>query len=149
MKIFQASHEIDAPVAEVWEVLAEVMAWAQWTPTVNQIEGLDGPELAVGHRFKISQPKLQPATWTVMQLDPRKHFTWESRSRGLTMSADHILEAVGEGSTRVQLTFSFHGPIGTLVAWLYGTLVASYLETEAASLKRRAEALSSAQQSAV
>jgi hypothetical protein len=132
---YEASATIEAPVESVWRRLADVVRWSQWTPTVAQVDALDRPELALGHRYRVRQPKLRPTVWTVTLLEAPLRFTWETRFPGVRMVADHILERRPSGETALTLRFSFDGWLGPLVGRLYRKLVRSYLATEAACLR--------------
>ena len=123
----------------IWKVLSDVAHWHEWTPTVIKVEVLDGPELKLNNHYKVFQPKLQPAVWTVTVLTPPSNFTWESRMPGMLMVADHILKPINANQTEVTLTFSFQGALGAILGRLYRKTVESYIATEAQSLKKRVE----------
>lgn len=71
---------IDAPADLVWNVFTDVEHWPDWTPSVTRLAGLDGPELVVGRRFQIDQPRLPRLVWTVTEFIPHKSWTWAQRS---------------------------------------------------------------------
>ncbi len=54
---------INASPDVVWETLADVERWPEWTRSVRSVELLDGT-LADGHRVRIRQPKLPSLAWT-------------------------------------------------------------------------------------
>jgi hypothetical protein len=139
MPVHRTSTCIDAPPQIVWPVLANVTLWPQWTPTVSAVDPLDGPDLQVGRRYRLTQPKLRPATWTVTDVLVNGGFTWESRSPGMTMVAKHVIEPSGIKQTHVTLTFEFRGVLGALLGRLSKALVESYLTTEASSLRTHIE----------
>jgi hypothetical protein len=95
--------------------------------------------LQIGSRYIVSQPKLRPATWVVTELEPPHRFTWQARSPGLLMVADHAIEETALGMSRVTLRFSFSGVLGIPIGWLFGSITGRYLVQEAASLKRKVE----------
>ena len=134
--LFQA--EVAAAPAVVWDLLARVEDWPGWTPTVERIVNLSGQSLAMGRQYKVKQPGLREAVYTITGLEDCRRFTWESRLPGTRLIADHIVEEVG-GKTRLELSFSAEGVMGALVQWLYGGKIASFVETEGRSLKRAAE----------
>ncbi len=140
MWTFTATTLIDAPVEQVWLVLADVLHWPQWLPTVTSVEALGPPNMVVGANYRIVQPKLRPAVWSVVELEPPSRFSWESRSPGVRTVADHVVNAVTPDSTSLFLQVSLHGPLAGLAALVAGRLTHRYLEREAASLKHRAEA---------
>ena len=139
MKPYSTTLIINASQADVWKVLSDVAHWHEWTPTVSKVEVLDQPELKLGSRYKIYQPKLQPAVWTVTVLTPPSNFTWESRMPGMLMVADHILKPVNANQTELTLTFAFQRFLGEIIGKLYRNTVESYIATEARSLKKKVE----------
>ena len=68
--ITDSSVEVAAPAAAVWTVYADVERWSEWTASITRIEALDGPELAVGKRFAIKQPRLPRLVWEISELEP-------------------------------------------------------------------------------
>jgi len=139
MPSYETSISIAAPRDAVWRMLAGVAKWPEWLPTVSHVEPLDGSPLVVGRRYVVRQPKLQPVTWRVTELDPPHRFTWQARSPGFEMSADHIVDEVSPGESRVVLRFSFAGLMGGLIGRLYGPITERYIAMEAAALKQRVE----------
>lgn len=139
MTKFSTSITINASPEAVWKVLSDVSHWHKWTPTVSKVEVLDQPELKLGNRYKVYQPKLQPAVWTVTVLELPSSFTWESSAPGMHMVAEHILSAKGANQTELTLIFAFHGFLGSILGKLMSKTVESYVMTEAQSLKKRVE----------
>lgn len=140
-------HSYDAAVLiasarePVWRVLATVTDWPTWLPTVTSVEALDGQPLALGARYRIVQPKLRPATWTVTNLELPRRFAWESRSPGVLVVADHTIEDASAGKSKVVLRISFSGLLSAPVGWFARSITESYLAQEAVALKRKAEAV--------
>ena len=139
MTIYSTSISINASQEAIWKILSDVANWHNWTPTVTKVDVLNQPALNLGNRYKVYQPKLQPAVWTVTVLTPPSNFTWESRMPGMLMVADHILKPVNASQTEVTLTFAFQGWLGEIIGRLYRKTVESYIATEAQSLKKQVE----------
>jgi hypothetical protein len=137
---YAASAEIRSSAGHVWGLLSAVDAWPALLPTVTSVEALDGTALQTGRRYRVGQPKLRPAVWTVTALEPGRRFTWVARSPGMTMVADHLVEPIGTDAARLHLSFAFEGWLGTVLGRLFGRLTREYLAVEAASLKQKAEA---------
>ncbi len=135
----ETSIAIAAPPDRIWRALANVAAWPDWLPTVTRIEPLDGPELAPGRRYRLTQPRLQQAVWTVTALEPGTRFVWEQRSPGMRVVGDHTIERTSATASRVTLGIEFTGFAGALVGRLFANLTRSYIATEAAELKSLAE----------
>lgn len=136
MHKFQAALALEASSHAVWREMADVVSWPQWMSTITHVETWDGRELELGRRFKVSQPKLRPALWTVTQLSPTSGFTWESRTPGIAMVAEHCIEP-GAGGTMLRLTFCFDGLLAPVVARLWGKLVQEYLQRECVAYRDR------------
>ena len=140
MTKFSTSLTINASQDAIWIVLSDVAHWHEWTPTVTKVEVLNTPKLKLGNRYKVIQPKLQPAEWTVTELST-SNFTWESKSTGMHMVAEHVVKPVNANQSEVTLTFAFNGWLGNLIGKMYGKMTEEYVQTEAQSLKKRVETL--------
>lgn len=140
MASFTATEVIAATPVQAWAVLADVVRWPRWLPTMAEVVALDSPALAVGSRYRITQPKLRPAVWTVTALEAPRHFTWETTSRGLRVTAHHRLEPMGENGSRVSLEIVFEGWLAPAAALLAGRLTRDYLGVEASALRRQFDA---------
>lgn len=139
MAAFTVEQSIAAPSGLVWACLSDVAQWPVWLPTVADVQPLDAPVLATGARFRILQPRLRPAVWTVTAFDPPASFTWESARAGLRVIARHVLTEVDERNTRLELSIAFEGLAGAIAGLTAGALARDYLEKEAVALKRLAE----------
>lgn len=137
---FTADTSIDAPPERVWTVLADVSRWPEWLPTVSAVEPLDAPPLTLGARYRVLQPKLRPAIWTVTLLEPGQRFAWESQSPGMRAIGDHRVAPSPSGGTDVVLRVDFQGPVAFLAKLLAGGLTQDYVAREARALKERVEA---------
>jgi ligand-binding SRPBCC domain-containing protein len=138
--ITDSSVEIDAPPDVVWAVFSDVEQWPGWTDSVDRLVALDGPELAIGRRFEIRQPKLPKLIWTVSALERGVSWTWEQRTPGGHTLATHWVDALGHDRTLVRQRIDQRGPLGTLVGLVMRRLTRRYLEMEGAGLKARSEA---------
>jgi hypothetical protein len=137
--ITKASVEIAASVSDVWHVFTDVERWPEWTASVTSLVALDGPDLAVGKRFEIKQPRLPKLVWTVSEVISGTSWTWEQRSPGGKTIARHEVVPTANGRTLVRQELEQTGPIGSLVGRLMRRTTARYLELEGEGLKARAE----------
>jgi uncharacterized membrane protein len=135
MPTYETSTTIPAAPDAVWSVLADVVNWPHWTPTVTKVEALDSPRIGMGARFEVHQPELRPAVWAVTRIEDPTRFLWESRMPGFVMVADHVLEPLPGGASRLTLSFAFQGLLGAIVGPLFRKRVESYIAKEAASLR--------------
>ena len=138
MTKYSTSITINANPEAVWKVLSDVAHWHEWTPTVTKVEVLNTPELKLGNRYKVIQPKLQPAEWIVTELTT-SNFTWESKAPGMHMVAEHFVKSINANQAEVTLTFAFNGWLGNFIGKLYGKMTEEYIQTEAQSLKKNVE----------
>jgi uncharacterized membrane protein len=135
---FSVSIDIAASPDRVWSIMSDVERWPEWTPSVTSVKRLDDGPLAVGRRASIRQPKLLPATWQVIALEPGRSFTWTTRAPGVLVTANHGVVPIA-GGARATLAIAYTGPLGPLLAWLTRGINDRYLGLEAAGLKRRSE----------
>lgn len=131
--------DIAAAPARVWEVLSDVESWSQWTPTVASVRRLDEGPLRVGSRAKISQPRIPETEYLVTELDPGRSFTWVATGPGVLTTARHEVEPLHEGASRVRLSVSQSGWLGSVMGRFYRGLTERYLANEANGLKARCE----------
>lgn len=133
--------EVDAPPAALWAVLARPWHWPAWTESMDAVEMLDGQQLDVGVRARISQPGMRPLVWTVSEIDPGRAFTWTASVGGVTGAASHTVVTLGAGSrSRLVLGLTQRGAAAPLVTLLFGRRIRRYVRLEAAGLKAAAEA---------
>jgi hypothetical protein len=142
MLIYESTETIAAAPARIWRVLADVERWHEWTRTITRIESLDLSPLRVGARYKVFQARLRPATWVVTDARPSEGFSWVATNPGLRVSAQHLIQRRTGNESRVVLRVAFSGLLAAIVGRLSRRLTEDYLAEEAASLKRRIEALS-------
>ena len=133
--------EISASRELVWRVMADVMHWAEWTPSITRIVTLTPGSVGVGSRVRIHQPGLPPAFWRVTEWIPGQSFTWVSRIPGIRVSARHEVTAATHGC-RVTLSLDYEGFLGGFLACLTHRFNAINLQLEANGLKKHCEALS-------
>jgi hypothetical protein len=138
MRDFHVSDVINASLARVWSVLADIERWPEWNASVARVEPLTGVPLASGSRVRIVQPKIPPAVWEVTVWAPERRFTWRTARPGVMLTGDHQLDSSGDGC-RATLTLHFGGILGGLAGRLTWRLTADYITLEARGLKARAE----------
>ena len=135
---FSISTDIDAPAERVYEVMADIERWHEWTPSVTSIKRLDAGSFIAGSRALIRQPNFPPALWTVTAADGKRSFTWLNRAPGIKVTAHHSVDTVGRVS-RATLALRYEGFFGGLLARLTRGITNRYLRMEANGLKKRSE----------
>jgi uncharacterized membrane protein len=137
---FETSIEIDAPQSRVWEVVSDLPAWPDRISTVELVELLTPAPLGVGSRLRLKQPKLPEGEWEVTVWDPPRSFEYRQKSAGMAVVADHRVEAVDEGRSRLSLCLDMRGVAAVVVVGLfYRGLTNRYLAAEAQGMKDAAE----------
>ncbi len=136
--LFEVSVDIQAPPARVWQVMADVERWHEWTASIRRIEYKRGGSLAPGATAMVRQPRLPPAVWKVTDVKPGASFTWVSRGPGVTTVGTHSVEPLGTG-TRARLSLEYTGLLGPIFARIFRRITNEYLALERAGLKRRSE----------
>jgi uncharacterized membrane protein len=129
--------EIEAPAAVVWDVYVDVERWSEWTASIEAIVPLDGPQITVGGRFEIKQPRMPKLVWEVTEVDPGVSWTWRQKSLGSTAFASHEVTAIDSERTAVRQTIDQRGPVGLVVGLLTRRLTRRYLDLEAQGLRTR------------
>jgi carbon monoxide dehydrogenase subunit G len=122
----------------IWQILADVSHWKDWTPTVLDITPLNGQNLQVGGRYRVSQPGVQPAIYEVTACVPNEGFTWAQKIPGGRLLASHTIR-VNDGSTNVELSFFSQGLLAAAASTLFSSKIRKLVSIEARSLKEKAE----------
>jgi len=138
MTDFVVTIHIKARPEVVWSVLANVCQWPDWTPTVERVISSGNGPLGLGSKIWIKQPRLRAAVWTISVWEPNVKFTWISRNPGISITADHTLSPLPDG-TQVTLHISFQGLLSFLMGPLVGNLTKRYLHQESVGLKQASE----------
>jgi carbon monoxide dehydrogenase subunit G len=125
----------------IWQILADVSHWKDWTPTVLDIIPLNGENLQVGARYRVSQPEIKPAIYEVTACVPNEGFTWVQKISGGALFASHTIR-VKDGSTNVELSFFSKGLLAAAACALFSSKIRKLVTTEARSLKERVERFS-------
>lgn len=142
MPHYETSVEIAAPVHEVWAVTCDIWSWPDWSPTVDSVTQADSAPITPigpGSTARVRQPKLRPATWVVDDVTEDRTFTWHTAGPGYRITAVHLFEPKGDG-TSARLEVHITGAASGLLRMLVGRLTRSYVQQEAAALKRHCEA---------
>jgi hypothetical protein len=63
--------------------------WPEWTASVRSVRALGETPLGVGARYRVEQPKLQPAEFTISDWRPPHSFTWKMGTPALSAVAVH------------------------------------------------------------
>lgn len=107
-----SSRVLDAPVARVWAVLADVARWPTWWPHMG-ITQLDRVAVDATFRWRAGGTPIRSRFAVV---EPERELTWTGRVLLFTAVDRHVLEPVDGDRTRVTVEESLQGP---LLPWAY------------------------------
>lgn len=138
MATFTERIVVQAPVERAWAVLSDLERWPEWTASMRSVRTLGDGAPGVGARYRVEQPKLQPAEFTITDWRPPQSFTWRMGTAALSAVAAHTLRPA-PGGCELELRLEYSGPLAWLVALLAGKLTREYMRLEAEGLKRRSE----------
>ena len=124
----QRTFDVDAPLAEVFDFLADFTNTEKWDPGTVSTTRLDTAALAVGARWRnVSEfrGRRTELEYTLRTLDPGKQLIFEGKNKTVT-ATDNLTFSSGVGNRTTityRATFDFHG-----LAKLAGPLIRPGLE---------------------
>jgi uncharacterized protein YndB with AHSA1/START domain len=143
---FEVTVQVDAPADRLWQAVADVERWPQWTRSMQDVRWLEthtaGSPLRVGARARIKQPGRPRLVWEVSELMSGASFTWRAASPGVTATATHVVRPLSASRAELILRVRESGPLAPVVGMLTGRRTRRFVRLEADGLKRCAEALS-------
>ncbi len=151
---------ITASPTQVWRVLADVEAWPSWSPSVTAVvsevtsvpttsaepaseemtsEEMTSDVLGEQSAYRVEQPPLPLALWTITHWRPEQAFTWQTRGASSLLSATFTLTAHG-ATTHVTHDLQWSGPMAWMARATYGPVSLRYADQHLTALARRCEA---------
>jgi hypothetical protein len=124
--------EAEAPVAEVWSLLAEPGRWHEWSPYVRGAEGLGEPEVEAGATGKVVLLGGVRLDAEILEVVPRRSWTWQVGG----LRVRHEVEPTSRG-TRLSIAPEGDGPIWGPASLLY-RLPTTLIERNVAASRRGA-----------
>jgi hypothetical protein len=133
--------EIDAPPREVWRVLADFRAYAEWNPFITAISG----DLQTGSRIAVTLGTTQGRQWTfkptLLVVEPERELRWLGHLwiKGL-FDGEHFfsLHELDRNRTRVVHGEDFRGVLLKLMGNTLNDAARGFVGMNQA-LKRRVE----------
>ncbi len=124
---FDQSIEIDAQQQRVWDVLSDLEAWPKRIETVDIVELLTPPPVAIGSRVRLKQPKLPEGTWDITVWDAPSYFELRQKSGGVTSVAGHRVEVLERGRSRLTLSLDMRGLLVPIMGMFFKGLTNRYM----------------------
>jgi hypothetical protein len=136
MPVYEASAETSASAEAAWTAWTDVEGWSSH----DHIESasIDG-EFRVGARITSKAKGLPRSSLTVVRAERPRVWTDESRSPGVRMSFDHLIDQ-GEAGTRLTERAHIKGPLGYLLGPLLRRRLETLFNNSVRAVARQAEA---------
>ena len=131
--------DIDAPASFIFMVLTNLEKWPDWTGSVKKITRISGDSFSTGSRYRVQQPGLLPAVWTVTSIREKSSFSWEQKKTGLRLTAHHQIVPISSGGVTVHLSMVYEGILAGLVYYLTAALTRRYLDLELHGIRHECE----------
>lgn len=132
---FEGSSRSFAPASTVWSVWTNP---AEWPGGIIETAKVDG-DFVVGAKLTIKVQGGLANTSTVTQLEPPKRWVGVSKLPGLTMTYEHAIEPVDDGTVLSELVM-LSGPFAGVAASLMGERLSQTFTQTTARIARLAEA---------
>ncbi len=136
---FETTVEVNAPAGKLWQAVADVEKWPDWTASTRDVSWQTDGKLRRGGRVRIRQPGMPPLVWEVCDLEPGSSFTWRTTSAGVTATGIHTVRPLGPDKAELTLAIDQAGPLSRFVGLLAGRHTRRLVRLEADGLKRCAE----------
>ncbi len=136
-----ATAQTSVPPHEVWTVLADIAAWPTWSPTIEQVrtEPAEADDVGEHPAYRIEQPPLPTALWTITDWRPEQGFAWQTRGASTLLAGSYAMRHIRPG-TEVVMSLTWTGTTAWLVRAAYGPVSIRYAESHLAALVQRCEA---------
>jgi uncharacterized membrane protein len=129
---------VEARPEDVYALFIDLERWPTMTASILEVRRTDSGPLRVGSEAVVKQPRLAVARWRVIELEPGRSFSWETKSAGVTTTGGHFVKAHGTGSA-ITLTLSNQGLLAGAINALLGNLMRTYMSMELEGFRQAAE----------
>ncbi|MDP9223326.1 MAG: SRPBCC family protein [Actinomycetota bacterium] len=135
MVSYEASSVSRASPEKVWEAWIDVASWSKYEHIeFARLDGEFRPDAIITSKAK-GFPR---STLTITRVDPPRLWVNESRSPGVRMTFEHVIEP-GEAGTELTERVLIRGPLARPVGILMGRKLKALFATSVAHVARRAE----------
>ncbi|TMK97630.1 MAG: hypothetical protein E6G34_07955 [Actinobacteria bacterium] len=136
MPSYEASAVTKASAEVAWSAWTDVQGWSAYDHIeAAHVDGAFQPGAAITSKAK-GFPR---STLTVTRVEPPNLWVDESRSPGMRMTFDHVLEP-GEGGTRLTERVHISGPLGRALGPVMRRKLEALFAASVAAVARQAEA---------
>lgn len=131
----KGSSRSSASVDEVWAVWTDPAGWLGGPIEAAELHGA----FEVGGRYTTKLRGYSSTTTTITRIEPPRLWTSVAAGRALTVTVDHVVEPVEDGTLLTE-RWIMSGPLGPFLALLLGWRIRSTQVAATAHLARLAEA---------
>jgi carbon monoxide dehydrogenase subunit G len=107
--------EVDAPLEEAWQRLAEVERWPEWAPHITSVTVSPPGELGPTSSGALQIKRLGRNTFRMSVWEPPVRWEWVGGLAGVRIYYDHRFESAGPAATRLEWLVALHGPLAPLI----------------------------------
>ena len=134
------SHAAEVAIAatptQVWRVLADIEAWPSWSASFAAIEADD--TASEPSAYRVDQPPLPHALWTITDWQPERGFTWQTRGASSLLAAEFTVTTRGS-ATHVTQDLHWSGPMAWMARATYGPVGLRYADEHLRALAQRCD----------
>jgi carbon monoxide dehydrogenase subunit G len=143
MSVVTTSIRLDAPQAEVWDLVMDPARLGDWVSIHRRLLHADGGTARVGYEME-QQISMRGVSldihWRLVECTPNELAVWQGRGPAHSHALSEYKLSAERGGTRFDYRNEFHAPLGPIGALASRALVGGIPEREA---KRSLERLSS------
>ena len=107
--------EVDAPLEEAWQRLAEVERWPEWAPHITSVTVSPPGELGPTSSGALQVKRLGRNTFRMSVWEPPVRWEWVGGLPGVRIYYDHRFESAGPAATRLEWLVELHGPLAPFI----------------------------------
>jgi carbon monoxide dehydrogenase subunit G len=102
--------EVDAPLEEAWQRLAEMERWPEWAPHITSVTVSPPGELGPTSSGALQIRRLGRNAFRMSVREPPVRWEWVGGLPGVRISYDHRFESSGPAATRLEWLVELRGP---------------------------------------
>jgi carbon monoxide dehydrogenase subunit G len=120
--------EVDAPLEEAWQRLAEVERWPEWAPHITSVTVSPPGELGPTSSGVLQIKRLGRNSFRMSVWEPPGRWEWVGGLAGVGIYYDHRFESSGPAATRLEWLVELHGPLAPLLRPVFARMYGGKLD---------------------
>lgn len=114
----------------LWQLISDLDNWPRHLDTFVEVTALQPGPPRLGARYRVRQPALAAAVYTITWWQEGEGFSWQTGSRSLMGTAEHRIVEEGLGQ-RLELVYKWSGPLALVVHRALRRKAQEFLDHEA------------------